>query len=53
MPMVVGSSFIKITDQGERYLGCELFELLENTIRDQLISTLAGQEVSDADRQIS
>jgi len=30
----------------------ELFEPLENAIRDQLISALAGQEVNDAERQI-
>ena len=30
----------------------ELFEPLENDIRDQLIPALAGQEVSDAKRQI-
>ena len=30
----------------------ELFEPLENTIRDQLIPALVGREVSDAERQI-
>ena len=30
----------------------ELFEPLENAIRDQLIPALVGQEVSDAERQI-
>jgi len=30
----------------------ELFEPLENAIRDELIPTLVGQEVSDAERQI-
>jgi len=30
----------------------ELFEPLENAIRDQLIPALAGREVSDAERQI-
>jgi len=30
----------------------ELFEPLENTIRDQLIPALVGQEVSYAERQI-
>ena len=30
----------------------KLFVPLENTIRDQLISALVGQEVSDAERQI-
>jgi len=30
----------------------ELFEPLENAIRDQLIPALKGQEVSDAEKQI-
>ena len=30
----------------------ELFEPLENAIRDQLIPALVGREVSDAERQI-
>ena len=30
----------------------ELFEPLENAIRDQLIPALVGQEVSEAERQI-
>ena len=30
----------------------DLFEPLENTIRDQLIPALVGREVSDAERQI-
>ena len=30
----------------------ELFEPLENTIRDQLIPALVGREVTDAERQI-
>jgi len=29
----------------------ELFELLENAIRDQLIPALIGREESDAERQ--
>jgi len=30
----------------------ELFEPLENAIRDQLIPALVGREVSDAEKQI-
>ena len=30
----------------------ELYESLENAIRDQLIPALVGREVSDAERQI-